>query len=248
MTLKTRHGVLNGCFKVILQKRLEVLQAFRVGMTAARDAQEILGLTGGPFQEALAVNRAFETSPLASVVDRNGDAFSKTLGQPPLSASARRSLAREVYFICPLLGVLRGDDLVPDYRCPVGANLPRIGSLHRFWKVPVSATLNRLLKGAQVFSFLPARLSALWEPDGREAGITAIRFSRKSEDSCCGETAAVPRLSAEAVRFILENDVRSAGDMMKFKSSAGHSYSAVRSTDRGRVRCLNMVLDPARAS
>jgi cytoplasmic iron level regulating protein YaaA (DUF328/UPF0246 family) len=246
-TLKATHGVLNGCVKQILQKRLEALQAFRAAMNGGREAQAILGLTGRPFQDALAINRGLENSSLAPVLERNGRAFLSALTTPPLSPAAKRRLLRDVYFICPLLGVLRPDDLVPDYRCPAGANLPRIGSLHRFWKVPVTATLNRLLKGAEVFSFLPARLSALWQPDGREAGITIIKFSKMSDDRCLGETAAVPRLSGEALKFILDEEVGSSNDMIRFESTHGHAYSAIHSDDRGRARCLNFVCDPSRS-
>jgi cytoplasmic iron level regulating protein YaaA (DUF328/UPF0246 family) len=245
--LGARHGIVNGCSKQILQKRLEVMQAFRAAMNGGREAQAILGLTGRPFQEALAMNRGVDSSALAPVLERNGEAFVKTLERPPLSPAARRKFMRDVLFICPLLGVLRPDDQVPNYRCPTGADLPRIGSLHRFWKAPVTATLNRGLKGAQVFSFLPARLNALWERDGREAGVTVIRFARKSGDRFVGETAGVARLSAQAIRFILEKDVRSATDMMEFRSSQGHGYSAVHSGDQDGIRVLNFVLDPARA-
>jgi hypothetical protein len=223
----------------MLVARLAAVQAFKSAMAGARDAQAILGLTGAPFQEALAINRAFDDSPLLPVLDRNAPAFLG--GLRGLSAQASRRLAREVIFICPLLGVLRPGDLVPDYRCPAGADLPKIGSLHRFWKAPVTATLNRLLKGAQVISFLPARLNALWEPDGREAGITILRFSRLSRDRCLGETAAVPRLSAEALRHVLEAEGRGQ-DLMRFRSRDGHAYAAIHSENRGRVRCLNFVL------
>jgi hypothetical protein len=226
--------------KSIVEARLAAVQAFRAAMAAARDAQAILGLTGAPFQEALAINRAFDQSPLLPVLERNAPAFMAALRGLPAAASRR--LAREVFFICPLLGVLRPGDLIPDYRCPPGADLPKIGSLHRYWKGPVTATLNRLLKGAQVLSFLPARLSALWEPDGREAGITMLRFSRLSGERCLGETAAVPRLSAEALRHIVESDGRSLQDLLRFRSKDGHAYAAIHSEDRGRVRCLNFVL------
>jgi hypothetical protein len=247
-TLKTHHGALNGGSKQILQKRTEALHAFRTGMTAGRDAQVILGLKGKPFQDALAINRAIETSALAPVLERSAHAFVGPLSVPPLSPAAQRRLARDVLFLCPLLGVLRPDDLVPDYRCPVGAHLPSIGSLHGHWKAPVTATLNRLLKGALVFSFLPARLSALWKPDGREAGIVVIRFSRLCDGRRVGETAAMPRLSAEALRFILENDVRQSSDLAAFRSSHGHAFSAGHGQSRGGVSCLEFVLEPARAA
>jgi cytoplasmic iron level regulating protein YaaA (DUF328/UPF0246 family) len=247
-SLKTRRGALARSFKQILGNRLEALQAFRVAMNGGREAHAILGLTGKPFQEALAVNRGLDTSCLATVIERNGHAFASALMEPALSAGAKRRLDHEVVFVCPLLGVLKPGDLVPDYRCPVGANLPKIGSLHRFWKTAVTSTLNRLLKGAQVYSFLPARLSALWKPDGREAGIVVLKFSRMANDRCVAETAAVPRLSGEALRFLLDHDSRAPADLLRFKSGQGHAYSAVHSDDRGRVRCLNFVYDPSRGA
>jgi hypothetical protein len=243
-TLKN-HSLLNGCLKPLMLKRVEALQAFRSAMNGGREAQAVLGLSGAPFQEALAINRGFECSCLAPVLERSPHAFVGALARPTLSAGARRKLERDVLFICPLLGLLRADDQVPDYRCPVGAHLPKIGSLHRFWKATVTASLHRLLKGAHVFSFLPARLGALWEPDGREASITVLRFSRLSGGRCVGETASVPRLSGEAVRYILETEARSATDVTRFKSSDGHAYSATQSEDEAPVRSLTFVLDPA---
>jgi Peroxide stress protein YaaA len=247
VTLGTRQGLLNGCFKAMMLKRTEALQAFRSAMNGGREAQAVLGLKGQPFQDALAINRGFDSTSLADVLERSPHAFLDALTKPPLSAAVGRRLHRDVLFVCPLLGLLRPGDQVPDYRCPVGAQLPRIGSLHRFWKETVTAALNRLLKGAQVFSFLPARLSALWEPDGREAGIAVLRFSRLSGGRCVGETASVPRLSGEAVRYILENEVGSGNELMRFRSSRGHAYSASHSEDAGPVRHLNFVLDPAAA-
>jgi hypothetical protein len=247
-TLKARRGVLNGCFKPMLAKRNEAVLAFTSAMNGGREAHSVLGLTGQPFQEALAINRGFGSSALATVLSRSAHSLVAALTAHPLTGQGQRRLARDVLFVCPLLGLLRPDDLVPDYRCPVGAHLPKIGSLHRFWKATVTGALNRLLKGAHVFSFLPARLGALWEPDGREAGITVIRFSRKSGDRCVGETAAVPRLSGETVRFILENDVRSAGDLARFKTSVGHVLSPSRAEDRGAVRQLDFVLEGALAA
>jgi hypothetical protein len=232
----------------MLLKRTEALQAFQIAMNGGREAHAVLGLSGQPFQDALAINRGLTSCSLAPVLDRSPHAFTGALEKPKLSAGSERRLERDVLFVCPLLGLLRSDDLVPDYRCPVGAQLPKIGSLHRFWKATVTAALNRLLKGAQVFSFLPARLGALWEPDGREAGITILRFARKSGGRCVGETASVPRLSGEAVRHILETDVRSATEMTRFRSSQGHAYSAEHSENEAPMRSLTFVLDPSATS
>jgi hypothetical protein len=246
-TFETRHGALNGSSKPMVLMQAEALQAFQNAMKAGREAQAVLGLSGQPFQEALAINRCVASTSLTSVLERCPHAFVAAVTKPPLSAAAGRKLHHDVLFVCPLLGLLRPDDQVPDYRCPAGAQLSRFGSLHRFWKAAVTAALNRILKGAQVFSFLPTRLGALWKPDGREAGITVVRFSRLSGSRCVAETASVPRLSGEAVRYILENDVRSGSDLVRFRSSNGHAYRASHSRDDGPVRHLNFVLDPAGA-
>ena len=57
----------------------------------------------------------------------------------------------------------------------------------------------------------------------------------------------MPRLSGEAVRYILENEVGSGSELVRFRSSRGHAYSASHSEDAGPVRHLNFVLDPAGA-
>ena len=245
-TLETCRRARNGGFKEVCRTRTEALQAFRAAMNGGREAQSILGLKGRPFQEALAINRAIGTSALAPVLERNGRVFAQALLTPPLASAARLRLARSVLFVCPLMGVLRPGDRVPDYRCPAGAHLPRIGSLHRHWKGPLTATLNRLLKGALTFSLLPARLGALWKPDGRAAGIVVIKFSRLVKGRCVGETAGMPRLTGEILRFIIEREVRTACDVIQFRSSQGHEYSAVHSDETGGVRCLHFVVDPAR--
>ena len=92
-TLKTRHGLLNGCFKPMMLKRTEALQAFRIAMNGGREAQAVLGLRGQPFQDALAINRGFESTSLANVLERSPHAFLAALTKPPLSAAAGRRLA-----------------------------------------------------------------------------------------------------------------------------------------------------------
>ncbi len=204
-------------------------------------ALKVLCLSGAPFQAALRINRDFDRCNLATALERNSASFCDVLAVDTLAAEARRRLERQLLFICPLLGLVGPSDLVPDYRCPIGARLPGVGSLHKFWKQPMTETLNRLCRDRIVVSFLPARLRALWEPDGRCLQIVTMRFYRHDSENVVGETAAVPRLTAEAVKFITEQDARTIADLTRFHSSDGHSYCAAHSETSDEVRHLSFV-------
>ena len=187
---------------------------------------------------------AFETTPLAPRARaqrpclRRSPRDAAALGRGAAAAQCRRAVPLPAARAscgpttsCPTTGVPSGRRPAEDRLAP-----PVLEGA-------VTAALNRILKGAQVFSFLPARLSALWEPDGREAGISVLRFSRKSGERCLGETAAVPRLSARGAALHPRERGTRGADIVRFRSSHGHAYSAVHSEQRGAIRCLNFVLD-----
>ncbi len=241
LTLQTHRNALKGRLRHIAKPRRSAIDAFRRAMNGGNQALKVLGLTGKPFQEALGINRCFDCSPMMPTIERHARAFADALLLEDLPADSRRRLERQLFFLCPLLGILSPRELLPDFRCPAGARLPVIGSLHRFWKPEITTTLNRLFRRKLVISFLPARLNALWKPDGAAASIAIVRFSRLSNKGCAGETAAVPGLTGEAVRFILENAVTSVADLVRFRSSSGHTYSAAHSDREGGVRHLTFV-------
>ncbi|HYC77484.1 MAG TPA: peroxide stress protein YaaA [Planctomycetota bacterium] len=228
-------------YKTIGAPRRAALDGFQKAMASGSDALKVLGLQGAAFREAYAVNRALERCNLATALERNNGAFADTLEPAALPPAAKTRLERAVLFVCPLLGVLAADDPIPDYRCPEGAKLPGIGSLHRHWKPEVTKLLNRLLKRKRVLSFLPTRLSALWAPDGGASEIVCVRFARYGGDRLTGETAATPGLVGEAVRYVIEKEVARPSELARFKSSLGHTYSAAHSETVGRLTVMRFV-------
>ena len=224
-------------FRTLIAARRKALAAFRVAMAQQATAMKALCLGEDAFREAYVINRAFDRSRLASALDRCNGTFAEALRHQELAAAERRRIDARVLFVCPLFGVLAPEDRLPDFRCPEGAKLPQLGSLHRHWKPDVTKFLNRVLKGKHVLSFLPTRLGALWEPDGTAASVTTVRFGRKGPGGRPrGETAAAPGLCGEAVRFVVEEDVQTLAEFSRFASSLGHVNAPAWATEEDGVR------------
>ena len=112
-------------------------------MNGGREAQAVLGLTGRPFQEALAINRASTRRRWPACSSATATRSSKTLDDPAAFGGGQRRLMRDVFFICPLLGVLRADDLVPGLPLS-GGRAPAADRLAApVLEGAVTATLNR---------------------------------------------------------------------------------------------------------
>jgi cytoplasmic iron level regulating protein YaaA (DUF328/UPF0246 family) len=240
-TLSTRRVADQWSFRTLAAPRTAALDGFREAMAQSAVALKVLKLTGKAFREAHAINRAFDRSRLASALERSNGTFAEALRTAELGQAEKKRLAAALLFVCPLFGVLSSEDMVPDFRCPEGAKLPRVGSLHKHWKPEVSKFFNRVLKGRHVLSFLPTRLAALWEPDGGAETIATVTFSRYAGEKLRGETAAAPGLVGEALRFVVDRDVRTPQDFAKFKSSLGHTFSASHSACEGAYRVMRFV-------
>ena len=62
-----------------------------------------------------------------------------------------------------LLGLVRGDDPVPDYRLKMGANLAPLGKLSTWWREAVTTEVARLARRHVIVDLLPQEHRAAWD-------------------------------------------------------------------------------------
>ncbi len=67
-----------------------------------------------------------------------------------------------------LLGLVRGDDPVPDYRLKMGANLAPLGKLSTWWREHLTSELTRLARRRVIIDLLPQEHRAALVLDGLE--------------------------------------------------------------------------------
>jgi cytoplasmic iron level regulating protein YaaA (DUF328/UPF0246 family) len=79
---------------------------------------------------------------------------------------------KQIVVVSGLLGLVRGDDPVPDYRLKMGASLAGIGKLSTWWRDDLSDELDRVARRRTVVDLLPQEHRAAWNPSTRIQGIT----------------------------------------------------------------------------
>lgn len=233
-------------FVSLTRPRRIAIQALVESVNGHGHAEQVLRRSGARLETAQSINLQISCSSVMPAIERESGPLFAALDHKSLDPKSRALFERSALLFCPLMGVLAPSDQVPDYRCPVGAQIPGWGSLHRFWKPALKPVLDRACRGRHVISLLPGRLSALWAPSPGVASYTTVQFLQKSVSGRVRpEHAGHGGLSGELIRFLVSQGGR-AESLRKFKSSQGHVYSEASSTEEGGRR--NIVFTRAKAT
>jgi cytoplasmic iron level regulating protein YaaA (DUF328/UPF0246 family) len=213
-------------FSDLNPERRALIDALRAQVDEAdEDALEALfGVKGGALEEAVQVTRDVYRSPLMAAVDRYSPgvmyAAMDFAGLP--TGSQRRLLENGVIF-SGLFGLLRPDDLVPNYRLKMDAKVEGMGKVSAYWREPLSAQLNRLLTGQAVWNLLSGTHEAAWNDAGTYARMIRVKFYKEDEG---GERKAVSHgvkeLRGALVAYIVNETADSVDALEDWESPGGY--------------------------
>lgn len=145
-----------------LTERREMLVA-RLERLAAGPRRKALSALG--LSEAQAAELARDADLLGAPAAPAGEVYTGVLYQhldlPSLPAAAARRAAERLYVASALWGVVSIADRIPAYRLSMGATLPRIGNLARWWR---PALTRALPADAFVVDLRSASYAAAWRP------------------------------------------------------------------------------------
>lgn len=127
--------------------------------------QTLLGVGGAHLTRAQSANVQLLGAPTLPAWRRYTGVVWDHLDVAGLPPGARARASASVVVLSGLLGLAALDDPVPDYRLKMGARLGTLGGLARWWREPLSATLNAWLAGRVVVDLLPHEHAAAWVPD-----------------------------------------------------------------------------------
>ncbi len=136
--------------------------------------EKLLGVKGEHLLRALDANSALRGAPVLPAWQRYTGVVWDHLDPVSLDAAQRR----RIVVVSGLLGLVRGDDPVPDYRLKMGANVPPLGKLSTWWRDELSDTINRYAVGRTdgspriLVDLLPKEHRAAWTPDRRVTGVS----------------------------------------------------------------------------
>jgi cytoplasmic iron level regulating protein YaaA (DUF328/UPF0246 family) len=182
----TQYNRCDNRFQSLTEFRMQAVCALMHAVNGQGHGEMVLRRSGKSLDNATDINLKILSSPVMPALDREDGPLFSSLDFQSLTVSAQAIVLRTTLMFCPLLGVLAPTDKVPDYRCPVGAQIPEWGSLHQFWKEPVKPVLDRACRGRHVLSFLPSRLAALWSPSKSVRSFASVQFAQDVYDGVGG--------------------------------------------------------------
>jgi cytoplasmic iron level regulating protein YaaA (DUF328/UPF0246 family) len=156
----------SGTFSALADRRTQLSDAL---VAVHGGSEKLLGVKGDHLDRAQAANVSLVGAPSLPAWRRYTGVVWDHLDPATLAATDRR----RIVVVSGLLGLVRGDDPVPDYRLKMGATLAPIGKLSTWWRDDLSATLSRYAAGRTakqprvIVDLLPKEHRAAWIPDAR---------------------------------------------------------------------------------
>ena len=153
------------------------------------ELESLFGVKGETLEEAVRVNSEIYRSPLMAAVDRySPGVMYAAMDFASLPTGSQRRLLENGVIFSGLFGLLRPDDLIPNYRLKMDARVEGVGKVSSYWKRPLSDQLNTLLTGQAVWNLLPGAHEAAWDDAETYARMIRVKFFREDES---GERTAV---------------------------------------------------------
>lgn len=148
-----------------MEPRRVLLAALR---QAARHQPELLArglkFPSSVSTAALSADAGASRTPTMAALDRYIGVLYQGLAAGDLTPAARRRAEQDVLVFSGLWGVVRGGDLVPDYRVPASGSVPGLGGVTKHWRGPLASALPELVGNAPVLDLRSGDYLGLWRP------------------------------------------------------------------------------------
>lgn len=145
--------------------RVALLAALRRAARADRPALAAgLRLPPSSARTALAATTAAGSAATMPALDRYTGVVYQALDVAGLRPSARRRAEDVVVVASGLWGVVRGGDLVPDYRVPASGVVPGHGGVTAHWRRPLAEAMPALVGDRSVLDLRSTDYRGMWRP------------------------------------------------------------------------------------
>lgn len=209
--------------------------------------EKLFGVKGETLEEAVQVNLDVLGSPLLAAVDRYGPGVMYTAMEfADLPTGAQRRLLENGIIFSGLFGLLRPDDLIPNYRLRMDAALPEIGKLSKYWRPVLSPALNRALKGKFVWNLLPQAHLDAWEDDGSYGAMVQVKFFTEEDGERKPVSHGVKQLRGALVNYIVRDPAESIEALLDWEAPDGYELDedATAFDEETRTGTVVMVSSP----
>ncbi len=218
-----RREIVDRLLQIIRGNETEVLEDI-FGKESVKDGVK---LTKAVYSAPLmAARKRFVPDPFFSAVDFEG-----------LPTGAQRRLLESSTIFSGLFGLLRPDDLVPEYKLEMSTSLPEIGTLTAFWKPHISPYLNNVVQERFVWDLLPESYREAWDDDGSYVARAMVGFYN-SDGSILKEDAVY---RGQFMNFVVRDPAIDVDALEDWRHPGGFKFSRERSSLDGEIKSIVMI-------
>jgi uncharacterized protein len=187
------------------------------------DLENLFGVKGDTLEEAVQANLEIFKGALMATLDRySPGVMFKSMDFGGLPTGAQRRLLENGIIFSGVFGMLRPDDLIPNYRLKMDASLPEIGKVSQYWKPYLSPILNRRIEDKIVWNLLPGIHEDAWQDEHTYRQMVYVKFY----DEIGGERKAVTHnvkpLRGQLVNFIVRETAESIEALEEWHQPDGY--------------------------
>lgn len=209
-------------FSELNPERRRLIDAVQQAIENGDDLEKIFGVKGSALEEAIQVNLNIYKAPRMAALDRySPGVMYQALDFPGLPTGAQRRFLENTIIFSGMFGLLRPDDLIPNYRLRMDAVVPGIGKVSRYWRPYISPMLNELLKDRFVWNLLPAAHQEAWEDAHTYRQMVEIKFLLEEKGVRRPLTHGVKPLRGQLVNFIVREGLEDLEGLKAWRNSEG---------------------------
>ncbi len=179
---------------------------------------DLFGLEGYELEEAIRVNSEIYDAPLMSALDRySPGVMYAAMDFANLPTGAQRRLLENGVILSGLFGLLRPDDLIPNYQLGMDVSIPDLGPVAEYWRPVVSPVLNDSLEDRWVWDLLPEVHREAWTDEHTYEARVEVTFEREEDGErveITGEDLEVQR--GQFVNFIVQETAEEMEDLREW--------------------------------
>ena len=231
-------------FKDLQEPRHEVIKALKKSMKEAElSRSKLLGVKGKKVGEATKANLSVAKSATMPAIERYTGVLYDALNYSSLSSSLQKKIDNQVVIFSGLWGALKPQDLIPDYKLKMGAKLPQLGVLSRFWRPHLTSVLP-LSNTECVWDLLPGEHSAGWDPliAGKRIRVKFLDdIMKNGKQQLVSVSHWNKLLKGALVQFVIENQLLDPSGLTDFSHPEGYVFAPELSTESGNTIDIALV-------
>lgn len=230
-------------FNELNSERRKLISALEAAVEDGEKLEKVFAMKGDALQAALEINAEVYNAPLMSALDRfSPGVMYDAMDFPGLPTGAQRRLLENGIIFSGLFGLLRPDDLIPDHRLPMNADVPNIGKLSDFWRPLISPVLNKELDGAFVWNFLPSIEMSAWKDDRSYDRIIRVSFYNQEDGERTKVKKNIPVLEGKLVNYIVRESLEDLEPLLEWTHPDGYQYDPDATEEDEEEQTIDLVL------